>query len=390
MLVGGEPSAPTVPELLAALNSPSEEVREDSLAVLAEWVNESFDASGEALGQVVRDNDGVAHLALLLMDPNQTLRQQALLILGNLSSDSVDSKSALTKAALLRSGAQRAIFANLGSADSQTLGLACATLQNLCHDPVWSEVAAQHGIVPKLEQLASHADPFVVRYASGALRNILATQKRTDALKVSDEAAEAIRRRHHEAKVEEFRTRVAAQRISRAVLRISPDIRLRRMLAHTDARFASAQDEAVQSRHTELQELRGRMQTARSRLSFASAVSKPVKAVPALPTEPAMAKVDVAEQMRKSEKSIGVVSLFGQKGRGAAEEDEDAEEDEEEEATAGAGLRRMQTARKRLFVPKISRAEHEEVAAAEAAVEEAEARERLQSARKRLALLLVS
>ena len=129
----GESSIPTVPELLTALSSPSEEVREESLALLAEMVTESYGGTGEALGKLVRDNDGISQLAWLLMDPNQTVRLQALHVLGNLGSNSVDRNSALTKAALLQSGAQRAIFAQLDSADEQTVVLTCATLQSLCH-----------------------------------------------------------------------------------------------------------------------------------------------------------------------------------------------------------------------------------------------------------------
>ena len=227
----GESSIPTVPELLTALSSPSEEVREESLALLAEMVTESYGGTGEALGKLVRDNDGISQLAWLLMDPNQTVRLQALHVLGNLGSNSVDRNSALTKAALLQSGAQRAIFAQLDSADEQTVVLTCATLQNLCHEPAWSEVAAQHGLVPKLEQLALRTDPMVVRYASGALRNILATQEATN-VELSQEAAEAIGRRQHEAKLEELRVRVATRRISQAVLRIPAGARLRRIVLH--------------------------------------------------------------------------------------------------------------------------------------------------------------
>ena len=227
----GESSIPTVPELLTALSSPSEEVREESLALLAEMVTESYGDTGEALGKLVRDNDGISQLAWLLMDPNQTVRLQALHVLGNLGSNSVDRNSALTKAALLQSGAQRAIFAQLDSADEQTVVLTCATLQNLCHEPAWSEVAAQHGLVPKLEQLALRTDPMVVRYASGALRNILATQEATN-VELSQEAAEAIGRRQHEAKLEELRVRVATRRISQAVLRIPAGARLRRIVLH--------------------------------------------------------------------------------------------------------------------------------------------------------------
>ena len=172
----GEPSDDlNVPEILAALRSPREEVREESLALLAEAVSRSFGADGEALGQLVRDTGGVAQLGFALADANTSIRQQGLLVLGNLCSNSVDSKSALTKQTLLTLGAERALFANLASDDVQTLVLTCATLQNLCDMPAWSEALASYGLLPRLAQLVVHEDAMVVRYASGTLRNVQVT-----------------------------------------------------------------------------------------------------------------------------------------------------------------------------------------------------------------------
>ena len=196
-----------VPEILAALRSPSEEVREESLALLAEAVSRSFGADGEALGQLVRDTGGVAQLGFALADANPSIRQQGLLVLGNLCSSSVDSKSVLTKQVLLTLGAERALFANLAFDDAQSLVLTCATLQNLCDMPAWSEALASYGLLPRLAQLVVHEDPMVVRYASGTLRNVQVTLPKEEREAVSAlissltaEASEVIKEREWEAR----------------------------------------------------------------------------------------------------------------------------------------------------------------------------------------------
>ena len=41
---------------------------------------------------------------------------------------------------------------------------ACATLQNLCHDPGWSQIVVAHGLQPRIEELATTSeDPLLVR-----------------------------------------------------------------------------------------------------------------------------------------------------------------------------------------------------------------------------------
>ena len=90
--------------------------------------------------------------------------QQVLLLLGNLCSDSVDSASALTKRALLRTGAERALFSCVEVEDDDlTVLFACGALQNLCHDMDWSEKVVDYGVDMRLEDLLHHDDVSVVR-----------------------------------------------------------------------------------------------------------------------------------------------------------------------------------------------------------------------------------
>ena len=68
---------------------------------------------------------------------------------------------------------------------------------------------------------------------------------------ISVEAEAAIRQRSLQAQLEAIAYRVAARKITRAVQRIPPELRLRRLLAHTDAGAAAEQEAAVERWHTE-------------------------------------------------------------------------------------------------------------------------------------------
>ena len=104
------------------------------------------------MGQAVRNGSGIALLARLLADPYPQVQQQALFVVGNLCSDSVDAGSDVTKMLLLQHGAGRSLIAHAFSDDRYTLTLACGALQNLCgrgasgsdgHDREWSKLVVQ-------------------------------------------------------------------------------------------------------------------------------------------------------------------------------------------------------------------------------------------------------
>ena len=52
------------------------------------------------------------------------------------------------------------------------LVVACATLQNLCSDGAWASRVVAAGLEARLQKLVAHSDVRVVRYASGALKNL--------------------------------------------------------------------------------------------------------------------------------------------------------------------------------------------------------------------------
>ena len=163
---------PTVAELIQAMRAPDDELRGEAITYLCELVDCAFGDDGALLGQAVRDANGVAMLSWMLADASPRVQTQTLLILGNLCSDSFDPESWQTKALLLQSGAERALFRCVLADEYETLLYACAALQNLCHSYEWAQVVAAHGLQP-LEELLAHDDGRVVRYASGALKNCL-------------------------------------------------------------------------------------------------------------------------------------------------------------------------------------------------------------------------
>ena len=152
------PDAPTVPSLIALLRSTDEAERDDALASLAEMVDGAFGDDGIDLGAEVRANGGIALLSWLLADPSPEVQQMALMILGNLCSDSVDANSRATKALLLQTGGARAILSCVHTEDPAVLLFACGALQNLCYEAEWCELAVNHDIHRRLEALLFHED----------------------------------------------------------------------------------------------------------------------------------------------------------------------------------------------------------------------------------------
>jgi hypothetical protein len=224
------PERPSVPSLIALLRSTDETERDDALASLAELVDGAFGVDGAELGLAVRANGGIALLSWLLADPSAEVQQMALMILGNLCSDSVDSNSRATKALLLQSGGARALLSCVHTEDPAVLLFACGALQNLCFEPDWSELAVAHDIHIRLQGLLCHEDAMIVRYASGCLQNITRSLH-IDGL--SELAVEAVKERNLEHRREGWLEQRARMRIARALLDIPSEVRLTLPLTRT-------------------------------------------------------------------------------------------------------------------------------------------------------------
>ena len=98
----GASSRLSIASILEALRAPGGADRLAALDALAEIVGTAYGEDGADLGAEMRSRGGVALLASLLADELAEVQQAALLVLGNLVSDSVDSASAETKRVLLQ------------------------------------------------------------------------------------------------------------------------------------------------------------------------------------------------------------------------------------------------------------------------------------------------
>ena len=215
-------------ELIAGLRSPAQDELEDALLTLSEMVSTSFDLEGNRLGATMRAQGGLTQLILLLTDVTQPLdvQQQALLLLGNLCSDSVDSASAFSKRVLLHNGAERVIFSFLRSEDAYILMFACGLIQNLCHDVGWSERAMAHNVNDQLLSLLVHEDANVVKYAAGALKNMTMNTS----LGVDEAAELKIQERGRAVARQKFNEERSRRIIAKGVRTIPSNRRLERML----------------------------------------------------------------------------------------------------------------------------------------------------------------
>lgn len=162
-----------VPILLQILNSPEHPNRDDTLGLLCDLVGSSYGEEGDAIGAAIREAGGLLTLSWLLAEPSVDVQKQTLFLIANLASDAVDPRSYLTKRLLRQSGCEFRLLPCLDSDDTDVTTYACAALQNLCHDPEWSQVLLDQGVVMRLEELVAHEDELVQRYSAGALKNLM-------------------------------------------------------------------------------------------------------------------------------------------------------------------------------------------------------------------------
>lgn len=227
------PVNPLVQPLMQSMRSADESERHTAVSLLGKLVGAAFGDDGAALGRTVRDGGGIPVLAWMVADPNPELQAQALLVLANLVSSSVDPNAAASKLALLQCGAERVLYSIIHSDDPTVQTLACATLQNLSHSAQWATSMLNHGVQLQLQQLLEHEDEQVVHYASGALQNLSLVLDDAGAspLSVSDEAAAVMARRMLEQELDLFTRKRAARRLARGIHEMPASARARRAKA---------------------------------------------------------------------------------------------------------------------------------------------------------------
>ena len=283
------------------------EARRDALALLLDTCESCYGKDAVALGNVMRSNEGrgLRVLCELLVSAknadDEVLRQQALLVIGNLASDALDTQSSLTKGLLMQLAAHKALLHCLEASDEVTLGLACGALQNLCHDRAWSSWLLQHGAERRLEELSRSSDPTIQRYASGTLMNVSSSTHAT----LAGGAQAAVAQRLHDAAVESFTYARAGRTIGRAVAAIPAKARMQRIMAaqqHSSRRrtpsalLQTADSHALATAAAPRQRATGEQAAAAATLEKAAAERAAAAAEGAAATTPAAQQKAAAEQ----------------------------------------------------------------------------------------------
>ena len=161
-------------DVVARLSSSDDEERYDALDELGALISESFDEDAAQVGSAVREGRGLCALTALIAGESKEVAVQAMEVLANLVSDTVDSAAWITKEALLQLPAGAAsVLRCLSDEDEVLCMLAAGAVQNLCSSRDWCRVVVDQKALGQLDHLLNSEDERVRRYAAGALKNVI-------------------------------------------------------------------------------------------------------------------------------------------------------------------------------------------------------------------------
>ena len=108
-----------------------------------------------------------------LSHPQVKIHQMALLLVGNLSSKEVDSRSKSTRRLLRGLATFEKVSEHLFSTDRVTLLYALGSLQNMCSDSQYVDHLQELGAASRLRELTGlKDDDEIVQYARGCMLNV--------------------------------------------------------------------------------------------------------------------------------------------------------------------------------------------------------------------------
>ena len=149
-----------------------------ALSQLAQIVETCFGEDADALCEFLRVSGCVTHIGRAVGHSKPSIQQCALLLVGNIGSDSVDALAEKTRAILKRDQAFEAIVPYVFAEDSLTLAYALGAVQNLCvgeNALEYVELMQQMGAVERLQELLHCNDAQLEQYAKGILINMRQT-----------------------------------------------------------------------------------------------------------------------------------------------------------------------------------------------------------------------
>ena len=146
-----------VPSLLVGLRvGGAEDEQIESLLTLAQIVDSTFGERAVQLCSLIADHGGVELLGALVASPRAWLHQTAMLVLGNLASD-----SSTIEAAFKEAGCFEKLLPHLHSDDAGTVKFALGAIRNVCGDPDYVSLMQKHGAMRRLQvQLSTAQSPF--------------------------------------------------------------------------------------------------------------------------------------------------------------------------------------------------------------------------------------
>ena len=144
---GGDALLDVVPTLLAGLElTAPEEEQIESLLQLAQLVDTSFGGRAVRLCSMVAEQGGIALLAGMVAHEREWLHQTAMLVLGNLASDSAEVETALKT-----SGHFPNLLPHLFSDNPATVTFSLGAIRNVCGDPDYVSTMQRQGAMRRLQ-----------------------------------------------------------------------------------------------------------------------------------------------------------------------------------------------------------------------------------------------
>jgi len=172
---GGAPSSSVLPELIGGIGSFHDDEKGEAAIQLALLIDCATTEEMVTIGHRLRTLGGIERLVALLEHRDAAIHQSALLIIGNLATDTVDPNAEATKTLFKSFGGFPKLLPHLSAANPLTVAYALGAVQNTCMDPEYVGVMQSSGAVQRLQQLMLQGDPNHVAFARNCLMNLRQT-----------------------------------------------------------------------------------------------------------------------------------------------------------------------------------------------------------------------
>ena len=211
-----------VTELEDAQSNEDTTKRTSAITTLCDLVDKAYGEDAALLGEFLRECGGIELLLECVSDDIPEVQYRALMVLGNLASAAVDPHAQLTKAAINELDGASVLLPLLESDDWVTQMYAVGAVQNLADDASFCNVYAQRGTHRVLQRLLSSEHEHVVRFAAGALKNLMDNLEEQDAAREAEQTEPPPRLRSPFALLSRSSSSGERPRKKRAMINLTP------------------------------------------------------------------------------------------------------------------------------------------------------------------------